>query len=271
MSIVINEGNQKRYTINHYSLKVIQAEVVDDVVLQKGISKHALRDFDTPEPVTIQEEELSQEENEEEEEASVDQSELIESLLKKADDFSSKYVKAQMDYEQVVEERDATIETAKKSAYDEGYEAAKAEFLQNQEASNSAIAEQMQASIQQLDNEGKDFTAALERIQEELVGAALDIAKEVIQQEVSKAPQEIALSLAKALMVEIDKASAITIRVNPAQLDFFQKALGESEKISIVSDRAIVEGGVVLVSNMGTIEADIMKRYEQVKKAALVK
>ena len=45
--------------------------------------------------------------------------------------------------------------------------------------------------------------------------------------------------------------------------------LGSSDKIEIVSDTAISKGGVVIMSDVGNMDAQILNRFDRVKKVVL--
>jgi len=45
--------------------------------------------------------------------------------------------------------------------------------------------------------------------------------------------------------------------------------LGTLEHVNVVADSAVSEGGVVVISDAGNIDAQISKRFQRVKKAAL--
>lgn len=276
--VVVNEKNKARYTVDHYNLKVLKSTLPDLPHAIAGVDKRGFKSFDSfgqlegettaTSSAPIVEEEVPNESFEPIEDDKA-QSELIDSLLKKADEFSSKYLKAQMDYEDLETKSKEALELAKTEAF----EAGKAESLQEmQEASNNKegqVLEQLSLSIDSLNSTSSKFDEALKAVKQELVLAAVDIAKEVIQKELGENANDIALSLAQSLMQEISKDSKIELRVNPAQLELFTKNLGESERVIIKSDTAVSLGGVIIISNTGTIAADIMSRFEQVKRTVL--
>ena len=45
--------------------------------------------------------------------------------------------------------------------------------------------------------------------------------------------------------------------------------LGSSDKIEVVSDTAISKGGVVIMSDVGNMDAQILNRFDRVKKVVL--
>jgi len=194
---------------------------------------------------------------------------LIESLLKKTDEMSSNFIKLQMKLEAKEEEYKESLQKEKKISYEEGVEAGKAQAKEEIKAEYENGLNQFGASIAKLQESAKKFETALENIKKELVGAALDIAKEVIGMQVSENSAEIAKILGEELIKELQSASKIKLKVNPKNHGALSQIAGTLENVEIVSDDAISEGGVVALSDAGNIDAQISKRFERVKKAAL--
>jgi len=55
----------------------------------------------------------------------------------------------------------------------------------------------------------------------------------------------------------------------PKNHAYISEHLGKLEHITVLADSAVNEGGVVVISDAGNIDAQISKRFERVKKAAL--
>jgi flagellar assembly protein FliH len=292
LSTVINERNKDRYTVDSYHLKVLKCDLPDLRPVDSGVVHQGFKTFEeidearakeapskaTPSSQTAPSQQSSDQQNSSKEvpvgdnlEPVVNEShdELIESLLKKADDFSSKYLKAQMELESFKEESAAKEQTIREEAYKEGVEAAKQEASNEAQQLQSEVLAQLQTSIESLSNASSEFGSALHKVEEELISAALEIAKEVIVKELDDNANEIALKLASSLMKEIDKKSEIILKVHPNQIETFTTALVASKNIKVQADKAVSEGGVIIQSQMGTIEADIMQRFEHIKRNAL--
>ncbi len=197
--------------------------------------------------------------------------ELIESLLKKTDEMSSNFIKMQMKLESKEEEYRQALEKARAEAFEEGKTAGVKEAQEQIQSEHSDLMKQFAASVETLDHSTKEFALSIEGIQEELIHAAVDIAKEVILVETSARGNEIATQLAKELIAEIKMSSEVTIKVNPNDKVAIEQSLGTLENVKIISDNAVSKGGVIILSDAGNIDGDIMKRYERVKSAALGK
>ena len=194
---------------------------------------------------------------------------LIESLMQKTDEMSSNFIKLQMKLEAKDEEHRVALEKVKEESYAEGLQEGLKQAAQNEESSLKNKLAQFSSSIVTLENSAKEFESALEGIKGELITAALDIAQEVVGAEVKINSDNIANVLGNELIKELQSASKITLRVNPKNHGFISEQVGNLEHIEIVSDSAVSEGGVIAISDAGNIDAQISKRFQRVKRAAL--
>jgi flagellar assembly protein FliH len=194
---------------------------------------------------------------------------LIESLMQKTDEMSSNFIKLQMKLESKEEEYLLALEKAKESAFSQGIEAGKAQAVEDGDKSITNSLEQFASSVKTLDASAKVFEESLEAVKSELIFAALDISKEVIKVELAENSNEVAKLLSDELIKDLQSASKITLKVNPKDHGSISEHLGKLEQVAIVSDSAVSPGGVIVVSDAGNIDAQISKRFERVKKAAL--
>ena len=273
METVILQGETGGHIINKYNFKVLptQANTTEKSVTSDDEFVPASKINETksqgePSPVESEMEESSGDVL-----SKSSKDELIESLLKKTDEMSSNFIKMQMKLEAKDEEYKAALDAAKAEAFEEGKIVGTNEAQQMAQNEHAELMKQFSSSIETLDRSTKEFSNSIEGIQEELIHAALDIAKEVIIAETAERGSEIAGQLAKDLITEIKSSSAVTIKVNPNDKVAVEQSLGTLENVKIISDNAISNGGVVILSDAGNIDGDIMKRYERVKSAALDK
>jgi flagellar assembly protein FliH len=174
-----------------------------------------------------------------------------------------------MKLESMTEEHQREMAEVKEKAFAEGVELGKKQALENNEKNRSLGLEQFAESVAKLENSAKEFDKALEGIKKELISAAIDIAQEVVSVEVSENSSAIATVLSSELIKELQSASKITLKVNPKDHGAISEHVGSMEHIEVVSDSAVSEGGVIVLSNAGNIDAEISKRFERVKRAAL--
>jgi len=266
MAIVISSENISEHNVGKYNFKVLSRDgLVNNVV--------------EPEPLQVSTEDnkFTKDSNPGVRESDVDSSalsqtskdSLIESLMKKTDDMSSNFIKLQMKLESKEEEYLKEIKKAKEEAFAEGLEAGvqQAKTAQDSDAKNGL--EQFSKSVITLDKSAGEFTVALENIKNELVSAAIDIAQEVIRVELSDNSDAIATVLSQELIKELQSASKIRLKVNPQNHGAVSEKVASLENITVVSDSAVSKGGVIVISDAGNIDAQISKRFERVKRAAL--
>ena len=258
MATVISSDSVDMHSVNKYNFKVIALGSHNEEN-QDNTPKYTEEDNPRQRSSDIDSSELSTSSKES----------LIESLMKKTDEMSSNFIKLQMKLEAKEEEFKAELEKAKEQAFNEGMEAGRAKAIEDGEIGVSEAISLFSASVKKLDESAQEFESALEGIKEDLVLAALDISKEVIKVELSTNSQEVAKLLSHELIKELQSASKITLKVNPKDHASVSEELAKLEHVSIISDSAISQGGVVVISDAGNIDAEINKRFERVKRAAL--
>ena len=256
MEHVIREGNLEKHNVNKYNFKVISSgnKSENENVLTVGeelIPRAKIKDVDSSA--------LS----------SSSKESLIESLMQKTDEMSSNFIKLQMKLEQKEEEYAVSLTKAKEEAFEKGIEAgiAKAEEDVRKEASQSI--KLFSSSVKKLEVSANEFKESLEGIKKELITAALDIAKEVIKVEIGVSANKIAKVLSDELLQDLQSASKVTLKVNPNNHGVVSEHVGKLEHVSVMSDSAISEGGVIVLSDAGNIDSRITKRFERVRRAAL--
>lgn len=195
--------------------------------------------------------------------------ELVESLLKKTDDISSNFIKMQMKLEEQEEMHKAELEALRASVYEEGIAAGRAQMQEELQSMKNSAIDQFAASVKTLEASAADFSKGLDGIRGELLYAALDIAKEVVKSEIGERSGEIAKTLSEELIASLQEASKVTLRVNPADHGAVSERVGSLGHVEVISDSAVSPGGVIAISDAGNMDAEIMKRYERVKRAAL--
>ena len=193
-------------------------------------------------------------------------SEVVEKLLGKIEELSNNIVNIQVQFEKQLNECKTNAQKEKDLAFEEGYKKAKEEIEAKYTKEFEEKITLLNKSIEKLDSVYNMFEEKILSIEKELIAVALDIAKEVIQKEVSENSKEIALSLAKALMEDVKDATKIEIKANPKDVEYLKSNL---KNVQIVADDAIKEGGVVIMSDIGNIDAQIIQRFKAIKEAIL--
>lgn len=261
MSSIICSNETSAHSVSKYNFKVISAnhESSSEVFKSDIAEEQEHKEQVNVAPSNVDSSAISQ--------SSKDS--LIESLLQKTDEMSSNFIKLQMKLEMMSDEHKTEIAKVKTDSYAEGLEAGNARAMREAEASLANGMTQLSSSVATLERSAQEFQKALEEIKKELVNAALDISKEVIGVELSENSAQVATLLSNELIKELQSASKITLKVNPKDHGAISQNVGLMENIKIVSDSAVSEGGVIAISDVGNIDAQILKRFERVKRAAL--
>ena len=243
MSKIINGGRSDKHIVKQYKYKEI-----DTVEIKP-------KENFTPE---IQEEKAPK--------SSEEDKKIIENLLLKIEELSGNIIKIQTQFENQINELRAVCEKEKEDSFNQGYQKGIEEGRGSCENELNEKMRLLEESIEKINKINDIFEEKILSIEKELISVALDIAKEVIQKEISKESEKIAFSLAKSLMEEIKNATKIKIKVNPKDAEFLK---GKFENVEIIPDSAIKEGGVVIISDIGNIDAEVMERFKNVKEAVL--
>ena len=258
MATVISSSELESHNVNKYNFKIIANSVSQENTNQ---DKGNITSEKTPQTKTqeVDSSALSTSSKES----------LIESLMQKTDEMSSNFIKLQMKLEAKEEEFTQNLAKAKEEAFSEGLKAGLAKAQEDLAQSSTQGLELFAESVVKLEKSAEEFTAALEGIKSHLISAALDISQEVIKIELSSHSNEVAKLLCDELLKELQTASKVTIKVNPANHGALSEHTGKLENVVILSDSAISEGGVIVISDAGNIDSQIQKRFERVKRAAL--
>lgn len=154
-------------------------------------------------------------------------------------------------------------ENIKRSAFEEGYR------LGLEKA--QADMEQFRDELSKFMNAKKDV---FEYIAPDILEISVDIAKKILKREIETDPQIIIDTIIDVLKTVSKNEPKITIRVRPQSVQFVKDVLpslsyeyGIDAKISVVADPSIDDGGCVLETNNGIVDASVDTQLEIIKKA----
>ena len=154
-------------------------------------------------------------------------------------------------------------EQIKQNAYQDGYTAGIQQANQDLENFRNLIGEFMNAK-------DRVFDIVAPNIQE----LAIEISKKVIKTEVKTDPQILLDTVMDVLKTLSKNEPKITLRVNPIQVQYIKdtlpeqiRLLGMETKLSILPDENITEGGCVVQTNNGIVDASIEAQLEIVQNA----
>ncbi|MBQ3311347.1 hypothetical protein IJG72_04645 [bacterium] len=154
-------------------------------------------------------------------------------------------------------------DTIKETAAKEGYKAGLA---------------QAEEDISELREKISDFISAkkevFEYIAPDILEISVDIARKIIKRELEQNPQIILDSIIDVMSNISREESKITIKLNPLQVDLVKEELpkyissmGVEAKINIIADDLIEEGGCILNTNNGIVDASLETQLEIIKEA----
>lgn len=157
------------------------------------------------------------------------------------------------------EEADSIRETAAKEGYKAGLEQAESDIV--------ALREKI-----------ADFVSAkkevFEYIAPDILEISVDIAQKIIKREVSQNPQIILDSILDVMKTISKEENRITVKVNPLQADLVKtelpdyiSSMGIEAKINVVGDESIAEGGCILNTNNGIVDASLDTQLDIIKEA----
>lgn len=280
METVIPPHKKSGHVIQKYRFKVLTREMDGrDEASGGGVQPYAFKDLSQTgeEPSSRRPEEAMEEAPPASAEASEEMAQMSEEeesasggseeLLRRIDELTTDLVKTQMALEKKEAECEERAETSRREGFDEGMEAGRAACREESEKELAPIRERLAAAVEALEESRELFLKKVDTIEEELIETALDLAKQVVVKEVERNSKEVALRLAKLLLSEVKEAANVTLRVNPEDYDYLRERLGDSERVTIVSDPAVGPGGVIVVSDIGHIDGEIMHRFERIKEA----
>lgn len=190
---------------------------------------------------------------------------LIEKLLKKSDDLSASLKGFEERFNDLQTKSLEREKIAREDGIKEGKMMADLELKKDIEIEREKIA----SSLLKLESTIESTKEQIAKLESELSAIALDIAKEVIIKEISTDSAKIAASIAKELLKSMSGNLNVVIKVNPADFEFLNNLAKGKEHITIKGDDAIAKGGVVIISENGNIDGNIMSRYKLLKQSVL--
>ncbi len=160
-------------------------------------------------------------------------------------------------------------EKIQEDAYRQGFERGERHGLKSVEKRMEPFLKSLKQSIVELETAKKELLLRTER---EAVELALAIAKKIVCHEVS-VNQEVVLNVLKRALKQTDNYKKIIIKVSPKDLRFLKQGspqisgFAEDLEEVIEEDKSIMNGGCVIETNLGEIDARIEKQLQTVEEA----
>ena len=157
------------------------------------------------------------------------------------------------------EEADSIREASVK----EGYEAGILQAREDIEALREAISVFMNAKQE-----------VFEYIAPDILEISIDIAQKIIKKEITQDPQMILDKITEILKTLSKEETKINLKVNPSQVSILKQSIpdilsdaGLDARIIIVPDETVTEGGCVVTTANGVIDATIESQISIIKEA----
>ena len=103
-----------------------------------------------------------------------------------------------------------------------------------------------------------------DKIAPEILSISIDIAKKIIKNEIKQNPELLISSVAEILKGLSKEETKITIKANPSQVSMLKgeipetaERLGLDAKITVIPDESVMEGGCIVTTTNGIVDATI--------------
>lgn len=157
------------------------------------------------------------------------------------------------------EEADAIREAASKEGYQAGLEQAKADM----DGIKETFAAFMNAPQE-----------VYQQIAPQLLEISVDIAKKIIKKEASEEPQVLMNTVVEVLRGLSKEETKVVLRVNPSQVDITKQSVPEilnlagiDARVTVLSDENISEGGCMVTTGNGVVDATIETQLSVISEA----
>lgn len=177
--------------------------------------------------------------------------------------------------EQALNQAQELEQQAKEEGYKDGYNRGYADgqqeavqfLVERADAERAAYQEDISAFLSRIEAERQRLW---EELEPQIVGLVFDLAKQVIKQEV-QASRTVAISMIRNVLRRVSDSGALRIRVSPEDLEQvrdnraeFMTMLDGIPHLEIVEDRRIGEGGCIVDTESGNIDARIETQLDEV-------
>ncbi len=192
---------------------------------------------------------------------------ILEEARRKAQQIISD---AQEQATRFMEEAQAHVQEAEKTAKEQGYEAGKAEGLEAGKQQLSGVVEEFKILFRQCVTERARVLKAAEP---ELGRLAVKIAQRLIGEEIKCNP-DVIVGVVKDALSHIKDREEITIRCHPDDFDAARKHQPEFErmveglkKFEVTADASLDPGSLVLETNLGNVDARLKTKMAAIEAA----
>jgi flagellar assembly protein FliH len=138
----------------------------------------------------------------------------------------------------------------------EALDAAKRQFAQQTTAQMTALLDSVQAQFDALEGQ----------LAEAVIKTAVLLARQVVRSELTHRPELVVPVAQQAVEAMMVAARQLRLRLHPQDLGLVEEAIGEELKarqVTLQADESLAQGGCLLESDLGKVDARIDKRWLQ--------
>ena len=161
----------------------------------------------------------------------------------------------------------ARVAQARQQALQEGYQNGYRDGLAALEGFKQSFAAQATAQIGSLLDAFDEQTRGLDaQLAEAVTRTALQLARQVLRHELTTQPGHVAQIATDAVNAVLLSARHVVVHAHPADLPLIEDGAGETLRgryARLVADTGVARGGVKLLSDVGTIDAQVATRWAQ--------
>jgi flagellar assembly protein FliH len=165
----------------------------------------------------------------------------------------------------------ARLASLEREAFAKGYEQGERAGVEAGSTRAEAMLRRLAQTIEELADLRRTMIRQTER---QMVQLSLAVAKRILRREVV-VDRELTLTMARVALERLGDATAVTIRLNPADFeatfrrhDDLQTHTGA--RVSVVADPAISRGGCLVQSDFGYVDGSVDAQFQELARALLV-
>jgi len=173
-------------------------------------------------------------------------------------------------YKSIETEITSSIESAKKEAYAKGYSEGIREGAEDERKKLFQAAEALANAMKELDRLKKEI---LEGNEEKILNLVFSVTEKVIHREVTTS-KEIVYDVLKSAIKQVLDKEGMKVRLNPEDYRYILESntdiidgFDDIRNMSIVEDNSIRQGGVVIETSSGEVDARLDQQLHEVRKA----
>ncbi len=173
-------------------------------------------------------------------------------------------------YRRKLLELERKTQEIERDAYSKGFAQGEKDGVDYGQKSVQVVSAQLERIVRNLETLP---ARVLKDYREWLIGASLGIARQIVRREIRTTP-EIVADLTGELLEEIEQHGALTVYLNPGDLEIVEKKAGlapqtEGKNFALRSDAKLERGGCRVESAIQLIDASIETMFEKLEKELL--